>query len=68
MKNKPDPALLQTSYLFKEIKKDAKISWDYSFHLHIFGNFIYIIEYYNILLLRMIVFTKRKNKTTIHTG
>jgi hypothetical protein len=31
MKNKPDPALLQTSYLSSEIKKDTKISWDYPF-------------------------------------
>jgi hypothetical protein len=26
MKNKPDPALLQTSYLSNETKKDTKIS------------------------------------------
>jgi hypothetical protein len=31
MKNKPDLALLGTSYLSYEIKKDTKISWDYPF-------------------------------------
>jgi hypothetical protein len=30
-KNKPDPALVGGSYLFNEIKKDTKISWDYPF-------------------------------------
>jgi hypothetical protein len=33
MKNKPDTALLGTSYLWNEIKKDTKISWDYPFNL-----------------------------------
>jgi hypothetical protein len=31
MKNKPHPALLWTSYLSNEIKKDTKISWEYLF-------------------------------------
>jgi hypothetical protein len=31
MKNKPDPAMLQTSDLSNETKKDTKISWDYPF-------------------------------------
>jgi hypothetical protein len=35
MKNEPDLALLQTSYipLTNEIKKDTKISWYYPFNL-----------------------------------
>jgi hypothetical protein len=31
IKNKPDPALVGGSYLFNEIKKDTKISWNYPF-------------------------------------
>jgi hypothetical protein len=44
MKNKPDLAILRTSYLSNEIKKDTQISIDHPFNL--FTEFIFSQGFY----------------------